>query len=544
MRLGLLQLNYRVGDVAGNAAKIVAAVQAAPKVDLFVTSELALMGYPPKDLLFNYGLLEKCQKELESLALSLKDYPPILVGAPKFNDTGVGKALFNASFLLQKGRVDASFHKKLLPTYDVFDEARYFESAKSSQILELGGRRIGITICEDIWNDHLFQPAKSLYGQNPMNELRAGRVDLVVNLSSSPFWLGKHKQRETMLSMVAKKSGVPLVYVNQVGGNDDLIFDGRTLAFNHAGEQIAQGAMFAEDFVLVDTDSNVPLPPAIVDEEKELFMALVLGTRDYVEKCGFKKVVLGLSGGIDSALTAVIAAQALGPDKVKAILLPSPYSSKGSIDDSLNLAKRVGIETAILPIGDLMQGFEQALTPVLGGQPTGLTAENLQARIRGNLLMAYSNQTNAMLLTTGNKSELSVGYCTIYGDMAGGLAVISDLPKTLVYRLSNWINQTQNNPIPQAIIDKAPSAELRPNQTDQDSLPPYEQLDAILSLYIEGRRSLAEIVEAGFAEPIVQQIAKLVRGAEFKRKQLPPGLKVHELAFGTGWRMPIAAKSL
>ena len=291
MRLGLLQLNYRVGDVAGNAAKIVAAVQAAPKVDLFVTSELALMGYPPKDLLFNYGLLEKCQKELESLALSLKDYPPILVGAPEFNDTGVGKALFNASFLLQKGRVDASFHKKLLPTYDVFDEARYFESAKSSQILELGGRRIGITICEDIWNDHLFQPAKSLYGQNPMNELRAGRVDLVVNLSSSPFWLGKHKQRETMLSMVAKKSGVPLVYVNQVGGNDDLIFDGRTLAFNHAGEQIAQGAMFAEDFVLVDTDSNVPLPPAIVDEEKELFMALVLGTRDYVEKCGFKKVV-------------------------------------------------------------------------------------------------------------------------------------------------------------------------------------------------------------------------------------------------------------
>ena len=466
------------------------------------------------------------------------------MGAPEINLTGVGKALFNATFFLSKGKIEASFHKKLLPTYDVFDEARYFESADSAQILEFGGKRIGITICEDIWNDHLFQEARPLYGQNPMNDLRSSGIDLVVNLSSSPFWVGKQKQKEAMLSMVAKKSGVPLVYVNQIGGNDDLVFDGRSLAFDQSGNQIAQGALFAEDCLVVDMENPRVLEPRKVDKEAEIFQALITGTRDYVQKCGFEKVVLGLSGGIDSALTAVIAVHALGADKVHGLMMPSPHSSKGSVEDSEELARRVGMTVENLPIGNLMEGFDQALGPVFDGTPLGLTAENLQARIRGNLLMAYSNQTNALLLSTGNKSELSVGYCTIYGDMAGGLSVISDLPKTLVYSLSRWINQHHGDPIPQEIIEKAPSAELRPDQTDQDSLPDYDTLDSILALYVEGRRSIPEIVEAGYDQKTVQQVVRLVRGAEFKRKQLPPGLKVHELAFGTGWRMPIAAKSL
>lgn len=544
MRIALLQLNLLVGDVEGNGAKIAGAVKAlSGPTDLVITSELALVGYPPKDLLFNYALIDRCGAELERLAVELQEYPPILVGAPQINGSGMGKPLYNSTFLLDQGQVKASFQKKLLPTYDVFDEARYFESSAESQIMELSGKKVGITICEDIWNDHLFK-SSPLYATNPLNDLRAQGVEVVVNLSSSPFSLGKHRQKEAMLSNIAKKSQVPLVYVNQVGGNDDLVFDGRSMAFDTRGVKIAQGKAFEEDALLVDLYSIEEADESKFDENEEIFNALVLGTGDYVRKCGFKRVVLGLSGGIDSALTAALAAHAVGPENVTALMMPSPHSSAGSLDDSVELAKRLGIKAIKVPIGPMMESFEITLTPVFGAAPASLTQENLQARIRGNLLMAHSNETGSLLLATGNKSELSVGYCTLYGDMAGGLAVISDLPKNRVYGLCRWINEHKNDPIPEAILTKAPSAELKPGQFDQDSLPDYDILDAILLRFIEQRMSGQEIIDEGFEADVVWDVIRKVRGAEFKRKQAPPGIKIHELAFGTGWRMPLAAKTL
>jgi NAD+ synthase/NAD+ synthase (glutamine-hydrolysing) len=445
--------------------------------------------------------------------------------------------------LLRGGRVEQRFRKALLPTYDVFDEDRYFEPCTGAQILELGGRRIGISICEDVWNDRDFWKRRR-YHHNPIEEIVAAGATAIVNLSASPFSIGKHHLREEMLGSMARKHHLPVLYVNQFGGNDDLVFDGRSCGFDMTGAPIARGASFDGDIVMCTLEGGRPIaPPWDVIPESEIWRALVLGTRDYARKCGFASVVLGLSGGIDSALTAAIAADAVGADHVLGVLMPSPYSSQGSLDDAHALAEHLGIETITLPISDAMSAMEQTLRPAFAETTRDVTEENIQARIRGMLLMALSNKRGALLLTTGNKSELAVGYCTLYGDMNGGLAVVADVPKTMVYRVSRWLNDTRGREvIPESTLAKAPSAELRPNQTDQDSLPPYDVLDEILQRHVEQHQPAAEIIAAGFSPDTVRRVLRLVRGAEFKRKQAAPGLKVTDRAFGTGWRMPIAAR--
>ena len=543
MKIALLQINPVVGDLAGNAQLIADAVREAGGVDLAVTPELALVGYLPRDFLLNPGFVRDSWRRLEQLAKELAGGPPTLVGLPQPNSSDTGRPLFNAAVLLHDGRIGATFHKGLLPTYDVFDEDRYFEPALEPQLLELAGHRIGVSICEDIWNDRDFWKRRR-YHHDPVEALVTAGADLVVNLSASPFFAGKQRQREQMLSSLARKYRVAIAYVNQYGGNDDLVFDGRSGFFSAEGTQLARGRAFDRDVLICDSSSVHPLPPAAdVSPESEIWHALVLGTRDYARKCGFSRVVLGLSGGIDSALTAAIAADALGPENVLGVLMPSPFSSQGSVDDALALAANVGIETITLPIKEVMLSMEHALREPFAGTVRDVTEENIQARIRGNLLMALSNKRGALLLTTGNKSELAVGYCTLYGDMSGGLGVIADVPKTMVYRVSRWLNGIRSGPvIPEATLTKAPSAELRPDQTDQDSLPPYELLDAILERHIEHHEPADTIVEAGFDDATVRRVLHLVRTAEFKRKQAAPGLKVTDRAFGTGWRMPIAAR--
>ncbi|OGL44080.1 MAG: NAD+ synthase [Candidatus Schekmanbacteria bacterium RBG_16_38_10] len=544
MRFALLQLNFTVGDIEGNALKIINAVKTAKEqnVNLCITSELALMGYPPRDLLLNTTFINKTQEKITQLAVVLTKCPPTLVGVAMPNPSGQGRPLFNSAVLLKGGEVEEIFHKSLLPTYDVFDEDRYFEPSPELGNLDLNGKKIGITICEDIWNDKTFWSARR-YTNDPVEWLVNQGVDLIINISASPFSIGKQKIREAMLGNMANKYQMPVLYVNQVGGNDDLVFDGRSCAFDSKGRMIARGKPFHEDILIVDTEATAK---SISDDdftpEAEAWNALVCGTKDYIKKCGFGKALLGLSGGIDSALTSVIAVEAIGKENVIGALMPSPYSSKGSVDDSLNLAQNLGIKTLTLPISLLMEAFDKTLEGTFTGYEQDITEENIQSRIRGNLLMALSNKYGALLLTTGNKSELAVGYCTIYGDMSGGLAVIADVPKTMVYRLSNWINKTKGNIIPQAVIDKAPSAELRPNQRDQDSLPPYDILDEILYIHVELHKSAEEIIEDGFDETNVLKILSLVSKAEFKRKQAAPGIKITDRAFGTGWRMPIAHK--
>jgi NAD+ synthase/NAD+ synthase (glutamine-hydrolysing) len=543
MKLALLQLNPIVGDLTGNADLIAQAVRRADAdVDLTVTSELALLGYPPRDLLLNGDFIRRSWNVLEDLALKLNDTAPVLVGLAEPNPGEVGRPLFNSAALLRRGRIEKTFHKTLLPTYDVFDEDRYFEPACEPQILELGEARLGISICEDIWNDRDFWRRRR-YHTDPIEELIREGVTAVINLSASPFTAGKQLHREAMLCSMARKYKVPLIYVNQVGGNDDLVFDGRSCAFDPEGRLIARGKGFEEDLVVVDLET---LCGVIAENdfsyESEIWSALVIGTRDYVRKCGFKGVLLGLSGGIDSALTAAIAAEALGPENVLGVLMPSPYSSRGSVEDSERLAKALGIKTLTIPIADIMKSLDLGLEGAFRGRDKDVTEENIQARIRGNLLMALSNKYGSVLLTTGNKSELAVGYCTIYGDMSGGLAVISDVPKTVVYRIARWLN-AKRNVIPDSILTKAPSAELRSCQTDQDTLPPYEVLDAILQKHIEQHQSREEIVAQGFDADIVNRVLRLVKAAEFKRRQAAPGLRVTDRAFGSGWRMPIACRT-
>ncbi len=544
MKIAILQLNFTVGDITGNAEKIISAVKdaASSGVDLFITSELALTGYPPRDLLLNKSFIEKTWQAASVLAKSLSGYPPLLLGVPEANTSGGGKPLYNSAALLKDGAVSRVFRKTLLPTYDVFDEYRYFEPAEPSAALELSGLKIGVTICEDIWNDRDCSPLH-LYKLDPLEKLFSSGIDCIVNISASPFFLGKQKIREEMLGKIAAKYKIPLVYVNQCGGNDDLVFDGRSCVFSADGKLASRAKPFSEDTLIVDVPgSSGRREPYIELPEEEIWEALVSGTRDYAAKCGFKKVLLGLSGGIDSALTAAIAAEALGKENVFGVLLPSPYSSKGSIDDALALARGLGIKELKVPIKGVMSAFAKALRPAFRGCRKDTTEENIQSRIRGNILMALSNKYGALLLTTGNKSELAVGYCTIYGDMSGGLAVIADVSKTMVYRIANWLNQKKGGIIPQNSIDKPPSAELRPNQTDQDSLPPYEILDKILYNYIELHKSAEEITEMGFDKETVVKVLSLVKKAEFKRKQAAPGIKITDCAFGTGWRMPIAAK--
>src|SRR5471030_2535848 len=472
MKIALLQINPTVGDLAGNSRVILDAlrVAGAAGADLAVTPELALVGYLPRDLLLSDGFVRRSWDALADLARAAADLPPVLVGLPEPNPSDEGRPLFNTAALLRGGSIVQRFRKALLPTYDVFDEDRYFEPFHGPQLLDIAGTRVGISICEDIWNDRDFWKRRR-YHHDPIDELAAAGATVVVNLSASPFTAGKHRLREEMLGSMALKQRLPIAYVNQVGGNDDLVFDGRSTVFSADGDSLARGRSFEADVVVCDLAAARPIPPAgDLGVESEIWRALVLGTRDYVRKCGFTSAVLGLSGGVDSALTAAIAVEALGADRVFGALMPSPYSSRGSLDDARALAVNLGIDTMTLPIEPLMHAFGGALRGALGSEPPGVAAENIQARIRGNLLMALSNTRGALLLTTGNKSELSVGYCTLYGDMSGGLAVIADVPKTMVYRVSRWRNDTASRPqIPDATLTKAPSAELRPNQTDQDS---------------------------------------------------------------------------
>ena len=549
MKVALLQLNPTVGDLRGNSGIIArAARRAGTDIDLFVTSELALLGYPPRDLLLNEDFVQRSWSVLGKLALDLADLPPILVGLAEPNTGVVGRPLFNSAALLCRGRVERTFRKTLLPTYDVFDEDRYFEPASEPQILRLKGTIFGISICEDIWNDRDFWKRRR-YHADPVQELVARGSDAIINLSASPFTVGKQMHREAMLSNLARKYQVPFLYVNQVGGNDDLVFDGRSCFFDSSGTLIARGRGFEEDLVIADlaTPASTPVGSLAKDDftpEAEIWQALTLGTRDYVHKCGFSSVLLGLSGGIDSGLVAAVASQALGPKNVLCVLMPSPYTSQASLEDAEFLAHNLGVKTITISINEIMQSYDAKLAGPFSGLAADVTEENIQARIRGNLLMALSNKYGSILLTTGNKSELAVGYCTIYGDMSGGLAVISDVPKTFVYRLAEWLNSaTGREIIPVRIMKKAPTAELRLGQTDQDNLPPYVVLDAILERYIEQHQSEEELLAQGFDAATVARVLCLVKNAEFKRRQAAPGLKVTDRAFGSGWRMPVASRS-
>lgn len=543
MRIALLQLNPTIGDLHGNARRIEALLGRVPAdVDLAVTPEMALTGYPPRDLLLQPGFIDQVEQCLGDLAGRLADRPPLIVGAPRPSGRSEGRPLVNAGVMLRDGHVAASYAKSLLPTYDVFDEDRYFEAGACLATLEIAGARVAVSICEDVWNDADLWPVRR-YALDPMATLGAAGAPVVVNMSASPYAVGKSAQRRRLLSHLARKYGTWTVYANQVGGNDDLVFDGRSLAFAPDGQCVGEAKAFEEDVLIVDTSK----PPAIgaapgceeMSADAELFGALVLGVRDYARKTGFTRAVLGLSGGIDSAVTAVIAAEALGGANVTGILMPSPYSSQGSLDDARALAAALGMPIIEVPIEPMMRAYDTVLREPFAGRAVDVTEENLQARIRGALLMAFANKTGAMVLTTGNKSEMATGYCTLYGDMCGALAVIADLYKTQVYALARWLNHA-GVVIPEASITKPPSAELRPDQTDQDSLPPYDVLDRLLTRHVEGHADLQQLVADGFSADLAARVLHLVRISEFKRRQAAPGIKVSSRAFGTGWRMPIA----
>ncbi|WP_298919054.1 NAD+ synthase [uncultured Nostoc sp.] len=550
MKIAIAQINQTIGDLLLNAQKILEAAQRAASsgVRLLLTPELSLCGYPPRDLLLNPSFVEAMGITLQNLAQDLPQNVAVLVGTVEQNleasITG-GKTLFNSMALLEHGKVKQVFHKRLLPTYDVFDERRYFEAGLQANYFTLDNINIGVTICEDLWNDEEFWGKRS-YTVNPIADLAILGVDLIVNLSASPYTVGKPQFRETMLRHSAVRFQQPMIYVNQVGGNDDLIFDGHSFALNRQGEIICRARGFDTDLLVVEFEEAQQdfqlgsVAPVYESEDEEIWQALVLGVRDYARKCRFSKVVLGLSGGIDSAIVAAIATAALGKENVLGVLMPSPYSSEHSISDAVALAENLGIKTNLLPIGELMQGFDQTLGDLFAGTEFGLAEENIQSRIRGNLLMAIANKFGYLLLSTGNKSEMAVGYCTLYGDMNGGLAVIADVPKTRVYSLCQWLNRN-NEIIPQNVLTKPPSAELKPGQVDQDSLPPYEILDDILQRLIHNHQSAAQIVTAGHDPVIVDRVIQMVARAEFKRRQAPPGLKITDRAFGTGWRMPIAS---
>ncbi len=550
MKIAIAQINPTIGDLLLNAQKILEAAQRAASsgARLLLTPELSLCGYPPRDLLLNPSFVEAMGITLQNLAEDLPPNLAVLVGTvePNLNaHISGGKSLFNSMALLENGQVKQVFHKRLLPTYDVFDERRYFEPGLQANYFTLDNIDIGVTICEDLWNDEEFWGKRS-YTVNPIADLAILGVDLIVNLSASPYTVGKQQFRETMLRHSAVRFQQPMIYTNQVGGNDDLIFDGQSFALNRQGEVMCRACGFDTDLVVVEFDETQcdfqlgTIAPVYESEDEEIWQALVLGVRDYARKCRFSKVVLGLSGGIDSAIVAAIATAALGKENVLGVLMPSPYSSEHSISDAVALAENLGIKTNLLPIGELMQGFDQTLGDLFAGTEFGLAEENIQSRIRGNLLMAIANKFGYLLLSTGNKSEMAVGYCTLYGDMNGGLAVIADVPKTRVYSLCHWLNRN-NEIIPQNVLTKAPSAELKPSQVDQDSLPPYEILDDILQRLVHNHQSAAQIVAAGHDPVIVDRVIQMVARAEFKRRQAPPGLKITDRAFGTGWRMPIAS---
>jgi NAD+ synthase (glutamine-hydrolysing) len=547
MKIGFAQINCTVGDLRGNFEKILSSYErlSAAGADLIVTPELAVTGYPPQDLVFKsqfvpqtFEVLKRLHERVGSAAL--------LVGFVDRNQ-GRGKPFHNAAALLEAGQPIRKTHKSLLPTYDVFDEDRYFEPARSVTPLNFRGKKIGVTICEDIWTEHYLP--RPLYDVEPVRSLVEQGAEVILNLSASPFSINKPAIRHEMVAALARTYKRPICYCNAVGGNDQLIFDGNSIAIDPAGDVIAQLASFAEDEAVVETDSAAALTLRQPDLGFDLFHALSLGLRDYLAKCGFKSAVLGLSGGIDSAVVAAIAVEALGPKNVVGVSMPSPYSSQGSIDDALALARNLGIKCLQIPIGKAFETFKGQFREIFAGLPEDATEENMQSRLRGMILMSLSNKFGHLLLTTGNKSELAVGYCTIYGDMAGGLAVISDVPKTLVYQLARWINSDhasragrEREIIPASTIEKPPSAELKPGQKDQDTLPPYDVLDEILRQYVEENLSARDIIAHGFDEKTVRWVQRRVDLNEYKREQAAPGLKVTSRAFGLGRRMPIAQK--
>ena len=542
MKIALAQFNPTIGDFLGNAARILdLAGQAKQRgANLAVFTELCLCGYPPQDLLERPAFLDRNMDELKELASKVP--LPCLVGYAGRVKSGAGKSVANKAALLCDGRVVFEQSKMLLPTYDVFDESRYFQPADKQVVYSFQDEKLGITVCEDVWNDPNFWPTR-LYERDPVVELSKQGTSVLLNISASPYTIDKRNLRFEMLRAIAKKQRLPVVYVNQVGGDDNLIFDGASMAINADGRVAAQALAFHEDLVLFDTATGQgeihEQPPT---EIAYAYEALVTGTVDYVRKCGFKKVLIGLSGGIDSAVVAGIAVDALGAENVLGVSMPGPFSSAGSKNDAATLAKNLGIQFITLPITNVFEEYKRALAPAFGDRPADVTEENIQARIRGNYLMALSNKFGSMVLSTGNKSELAVGYCTLYGDMAGGLAVISDVPKLMVYELANWINR-ERELIPRSTIDKAPSAELRPNQKDEDSLPPYDVLDRILKAYIEDLHSPQEIADHyEFDVKLVRDIALLVDRTEYKRKQAAPGLKITSRAFGFGRPFPIAQK--
>ncbi|HTU51479.1 MAG TPA: NAD+ synthase [Acidobacteriaceae bacterium] len=548
MKLALAQINPTIGDFLGNVRKIVEVSLNSQRqgADLVIFPEMAVCGYPPADLLEKSSFLARAQQAVEEIAERVTANQPIAVlcGCPTPAPSNSGKRVMNSAMLLRDGRVEFIQSKMLLPYYDVFDEQRYFAPAAKQVLYELAGERIAITICEDAWNDKNFWPQR-LYPVDPVENLMHQGATLIVNLSASPYYRDKREMRRAMLAAIARRHRVPIAMVNQVGGNDTLIFDGTSLVLDQEGDTIAQAKSFQEDLLVVDLSSESrAIPPSKSDEDAAVYDALVLGTRDYVRKCGFSKGIVGLSGGIDSALVATIAAEALGADNVLGVGMPSEYSSQGSIDDARQLALNLGIQWELIPINDIFQQHLKALQPILETYPPDITEENLQSRIRGALLMALSNKLGALVLTTGNKSEMSTGYCTLYGDMVGALAVIGDVYKTCVYRLAGYVNRDREI-IPENTLIKPPSAELRPGQQDTDSLPPYEVLDPILEAYVERYETAEDIVQASplpLEIDLVRSILRMVERSEYKRQQAAPVLKVTQKSFGVGRRFPIAVK--
>jgi len=544
VKIALGQINTTVGDFSGNAAKIIEFSHRAQAngAGLILFPELSVCGYPPRDLVERASFVQHNRETVDRIAAETRGIA-VICGLVTPAHAESGKSVMNSAALLKDGKTAFLQSKMLLPTYDVFDEMRNFAPGKSQALVPFCGKQMALTICEDAWNDKHFWN-KRLYTFDPVEALVHAGGNFVLNISASPFWLGKRELRRDMLATIARSYKVPVAMVNQVGGNDSLVFDGSSLVFNPAGEVIAQGKSFEEDIVYFDSDQLTgEIHNQIQGEEASAYSALVLGTRDYVRKCGFSQVIIGLSGGIDSALTAAIATDALGAENVIGVGMPGPYSSTGSVDDARALAENLGIRFELLCIGDIFESYKKALAKVFAGRKEDETEENIQSRARGTLLMALSNKFGAIVLSTGNKSELAVGYCTLYGDMVGGLAVISDVPKTLVYRLSHYVN-SRRPVIPQASLEKPPSAELRPGQMDSDTLPPYEVLDAILEDYVEESHPAHQIAaERGFDVSLVRRVIRMVERSEYKRQQAAPGIKISAKAFGYGRRFPIAAKS-
>jgi NAD+ synthase (glutamine-hydrolysing) len=541
MKIAMAQINTTVGDINGNRDKVLQVMEKtkAMGANIVAFPELCLTGYPPRDLLGLHGFVESNLRALQEIAARSDDMG-VIIGFADRNPKREGRTCYNSAAFLAAGKIQAIIHKTLLPTYDVFDEERYFERAEGVRLVNFGGRTLGISICEDAWNSEDFWP-RPLYVTDPIrNQVEKG-ANLLINISASPYEIGKPRFRFQMLLDHVRKHQTPLVYVNLVGGNDDLLFDGASLALGRNGNVIAQGQSFSEDLLIIDPDSSEDREYYEGESAENVFQALVMGTRDYVRKCGFKSAVLGLSGGIDSAVVACIAVEALGAGNVLGVAMPSMYSAPESYDDARTLTRNLGMHFDAIPIRLIFQAFQDSLEHAFVGLPRNETEENLQARIRGALLMALSNKFGHLVLSTGNKSELGAGYCTLYGDMVGGLAVISDIPKTMVYKLASYINR-QKEIIPQNTIQRAPTAELKPDQKDQDTLPEYNILDGILRLRIEDQLSVEEIVAQGYEQQIVEKVIRMINANEYKRRQAAIGLKVTTRAFGPGRRMPIACK--